>query len=197
MFHRVSYKLEQNVCVLPLLLACFVALWLPYKYFLFSLCFFLLWSRCQLIAGRYLLLFVLMTILVPLFFVLFFMFELSHSVITNFVFLTRISFPLNPFNEGVLACLRLCECEYFFINLMHFFCFNLQKCVCAFKWAWKWRWMWEWLCVCVCDSYGNYLTANFFFVYTLNVAVNSKARNLTIQTHYKLHVTKQLENQNV
>lgn len=42
-FHRVcvSYKLEQNVCVLPLLLACFVALWLPYKYFCFSyVCFF-------------------------------------------------------------------------------------------------------------------------------------------------------------
>lgn len=37
-FHRVSYKLEQNVCVLPLLLACFVALWLPYKYF-FLFCF--------------------------------------------------------------------------------------------------------------------------------------------------------------
>lgn len=43
--------------------------------------------------------------------------------------------------------------------------------------------MWEWLCVYVCDSYGNYLTVNFvfFFVYTLNVAVNSKARNFTMK----------------
>lgn len=65
----------------------------------------------------------------PPFFVLFFMFELSHSVITNFVFLTRIFFPLNPFNEGVLACLRLCECEYFFINLMHFLLQLAKVCV--------------------------------------------------------------------
>lgn len=68
----------------------------------------------------------------PLIFCFFFStFELSHSVITNFVFLTRIFFfPLNPFIEGVLACLRLCECEYFFINLM--LCFaSTCKSVCA------------------------------------------------------------------
>lgn len=80
-FHRVcvSYKLEQNVCVLPLLLACFVALWLPYKYFCFSYVCFFLRSRCQQCSVRYLLLFVLMTIISHCFL----LFELSHSVITS------------------------------------------------------------------------------------------------------------------
>lgn len=59
--------------------------------------------------------------------------------------------------------------------------------------------MWEWLCVYVCDSYGNYLTANFVFfcLYFERGCEFKGAQFYDEKKHYKLHVTKQLENKNV
>lgn len=112
-------------CVLPLLLACFVALWLPYKYFSFPyVCFFKEADVNKFpvdicfCSSYWLLLH------------LFVLFQLSFTVITSlcnvFAFLlclcvlTRIISPSLLSKWECFVFMRLCECEYLFLNLMHF-----------------------------------------------------------------------------
>lgn len=144
---------------MPLLLACFVALWLPYKYFCFSYDFFLR-SRCQQISGRYLLLFVLMTTS----FVYFCYLSLLKTSFCNVFacfWLESFYFPSN-FCEGVsFLCVNVVWVWILFPLIFNAFCFNLQKCVCAFKWAWKWLWMNMCVSVIVMEFCSKF-TAIFF-----------------------------------
>lgn len=132
-FHRVcvSYKLEQNVCVLPLLLACFVALWLPYKYFLFSLCLFF-FKKQMSTNFRSIFAFVRLN---DYYFPLFFFISViscfdNRSCVTCLLpfvcisvylcVLTRIVLPFPSLLMRVFVYAFMWVCEYLFLNLMHF-----------------------------------------------------------------------------
>lgn len=68
--------------------------------------------------------------------------------------------------------MRLCECEYLFLNLMHFA--STGKNVCVRVQVSMKVTECEWICVYVCEL--TVLTFSFcdfvFFIYTLDVAEN-------------------------
>lgn len=182
-FLRTAERIFHRVCVVQIRAKClcfaitfslFRCSMTSLLIFLFFLCLFFLRSRFQQISGRYLLLFVLMTIIFHcVFFVLCYPILRYQTCVTCFFSFFVCVFWLESFHlpfslsESVLFFMRLCECEYLFLNLMHFaltcknVCVRVQVSmkVTVNEYVYVW-------------PNGSNFFCDFFFIYTLDVAEN-------------------------